>query len=396
MSIEIEQALLGLALSNNEMALIFDLQPEQFSHEMHRDLFSEILEGISNGKRVNPVTLKDRYDNAYLAGLITKTPSVGQSETMVEALKRDALRRQLRGAAQEALEAEDPDQALLILTGAIDDATRQTLSSSLRTARQVSESIVNDLKESPKIYSTGLQRLDYAMNGGFHEGRFYGFAADSGHGKSLLASTISNHMKNANVPHLLICAEMGEKETHQRSLAKDMGVDSRAFYDLSMRPPNFISDVAFKASREQTCMIYYDDPFLTFTRLQQVVTSAVVRFGIKGFILDYWQLIGGGERDRADFLGRVAQWQASACKRFKLWSMNTAQLNRDGEVLGSGGLKRAVDQMYHLIRPDETLPTAYFEMKKTRYTKFMHVGSADRPSVQINEKGGYFEQISNY
>jgi len=393
MNLEIEQGVIGLLLTNNQLVAISELLPSHFAEPIHSDIFSEIIQGHSTGKLVTPVTLKDRYPHDYLASLIGAATTTTMLEHHSQSIRNEATKRKLHEAARGILES-DASGAMAIIMNALDDANRSILGSQMRTAKQVSENIMKELAAEPPVYSTGLSRLDFAMNGGLHEGRLYGFPADSGHGKTLLASTISNNLKNAKVPHLYICAEMGENETHQRSIAKDLGIDSRAFYDKMCRGENFWSDLGYRAQTESECLIYYDDPFLTFDRLKQVISAAVVKYRIKGFILDYWQLVGGGERDRADFLGRVAQWQASACKRWKLWGINTAQLNRDGEVLGSGGLKRACDQMYNLIRPEMTEPYAYLEMTKSRYTKFIHVGSAQKPSLKINEKGGYFEQLS--
>lgn len=396
MSLQTEQELLGLCLNNNEIAAAYELLPDHFSEPVHQDIMAEIREGVSLGKRVSPVTLRDRYDAKYLAGLIGCAASSRVADILADKLKKTATHIKLNQLAISIQEAASNEDAMTLITSAMDDIQRVQLGNQLRTAKQVSLNIINDLADNSPVYSTGLPRLDFAMNGGLQQGRMYAFPADSGHGKTLLASTISNNLKNNRVPHLYICAEMGENETHQRSMAKDMRIDSRAFYDETKRNETFWSDIGHHANTENECLIYYDDPFLIFDRLKQVVSTAVIKYGIKGFILDYWQLVGGGEGDRADFLGRVAQWQAAACKRWKLFCINTAQLNRDGEILGSGGLKRASDQVYHLIRPEETQPYAYLKMTKSRYTKTMHVGSETNPSLKINELGGYFEQVSAY
>lgn len=394
--LELEQAILGVLLMNQSAIGTLDIQPHHFSDAMHQELFAEMRKGYEDGKTVSPVTLKDRFDGKYLVGLISSTTGLVNLADCAEKLISAASYRALRAAAEYVLSGKGGNaECIAAMTTAIDDVSRDTLSSQLRTAKQVALNVTNALAEDVPCYPTGLPRLDFAMNGGLHQGRMYGFAAESGHGKTLLASTISNNLKNTNVPHLYICAEMGENETHQRSMAKDMGVDVRAFYDESKRNQSFWSDLGNCAMNESSSLVYYDDPFLTFERLRQVICAAVAKYKIKGFILDYWQLVSGSEKNeqRADFLGKVAQWEAAACKRYKLFSINTAQLNRDGEVLGSGGLKRACDQMYNIIRTDPTEPYAYMEMTKSRYTKFMHVGNGTNPSLKINETGGYFEQI---
>lgn len=394
--LEAEQAVLGVLLMDASLVGSLELQAGHFSDATHQGIFHEIRIGYENNRTVSPVSLKEKFDPQYLAGLVSSRGIIdlhGYSKRLIEL----CTTRQLRQAAEYVLSGASNSECVAALTNAIDDAARESLSSQLRTAQQVALNVTNALADDAPCYPTGLGRLDFAMNGGLQQGRLYGLAAESGHGKTLLASTISNNLKNSGVPHLFICAEMGENETHQRSMAKDMGIDVRAFYDKGKRGENFWSDLGYCATNESNNLIYYDDPFLTFERLRQVVCAAVARYKIKGFILDYWQLVTGMEKgeQKADFLGRVAQWEAAACKRYKLFGINTAQLNREGEVLGSGGLKRACDQMYNIVRPEETEPYAFMEMTKSRYTKFMHVGSKDRPSLKINETGGYFEQMNN-
>ncbi len=400
---EIEQAIIGTLISHPQAieTLQAELRAEHFYAEIHGRIYDSIRFMRERGEAVTLAKLKSGLTNSeisYIVALVKASTSVINLRDYAETLVKLAARRVLQTAAYQVLEAgNEIENAQLVssLACALDDANKQSLSHSMRTDRQVAENIVGELKSGRSHYLTGLDRIDVAMQGGMQEGRLYGIAADSGHGKTMLACTISNHLKRSGVKHLFICAEMGEIETHSRSMAKDMDVDIRAFNDESKRGQHFWSRLGEIATSENGSVIYYSDPFLTFDTLRQVITTAVAKYKIKGFILDYWQLVGGKNTKDSDatFLGMVAQWQAAICKRHGLFGLNTAQLNRDGVVLGSGGLQRACDQMYFLLRPDETEPYAYLEMKKSRYTPFMHIGDATNPSLKINGRGGFFEQI---
>lgn len=394
-NIEAEQSILGTLLANNAaIYALTDLRAEHFYEETNRALFSAISEGINNGDMVSPITLKDRFDAKYLVSLLSH--SVLDLKTLAKNLIDLAVSRRLQQAATDVLYGEmDGTEAMGVFSAALLDAGQSTLSARLKTGKQVALEIIDELSQDVPVYSCGLTRLDHAMGGGLHAKRLYAFPAQSGAGKTLLVSTISNHLKNNDVAHLYICAEMGERQTHQRSLSKDMRADSRAFYDKKHRGENFWSELGTAALNEKECLVYYDDPFLTFERLQQVIYAAVVQHKIKGFILDYWQLVRGQQRgqNQSDFLGEVAQWLASACIRYNLFGIVTAQLNRDGEILGSGGLKRAADQVYNIVRPDEFEPFAHLQNEKSRYTMRMSVGDENNPALKINEIGGYFEQV---
>lgn len=394
-NIEAEQAILGTLLASNAAIYqLSDLSPEHFHDELHRHLFDAISVGITAGDTVSPITLKDRFDAKYMVSLLSHT--VVDLKTFARTLTDLAVSRRLQQAAMDVLYGEmDGTEAMGVFSSALLDAGQSTLSARLKTARHVSLEIIDELAVDVQVYSTGLPRVDHAMGGGLHAKRLYAFPAQSGAGKTLLASTISNHLKNSDVAHLYMCAEMGERQTHQRSLSKDMKADSRAFYSKQHRSDTFWSDLGQAAKNEKECLVYYDDPFLNFERMKQVIYASVVQHKIKGFVLDYWQLVRGQNKgqNQSDFLGEVAQWLASACIRYDLFGIVTAQLNRDGEVLGSGGLKRAADQVYHIVRPNEFEPYAHLVNEKSRYTQRMSVGDENNPSLKINEIGGYFEQV---
>lgn len=405
-NLEAEQAVLGTILTHNEaLVQLVDLRVEHFYDPVNQMIFEEAQECIQNGRVANPVTIMKNLagrakglDSKYLAKLAAASAVVANVSAYGKIIIDLSCTRILRGAALRVLnspnDSEIPELAA-ILTNALDDSLKNSLSNKLRSGFEVRTEIIESFNKNNPSYKTGLNKLDIAMGGGLQEGRFYSFSADSGHGKTMMATTISNNLKNSGVKHLYICAEMGDNETHSRSIAKDIGAYTKAFYDKDMRDEEFFNNLGNSPSDCDRNVIYYSDPFLTFDTLKHVISVAVTKHKIKGFILDYWQLVGGNTKrvNESTFLGEVAQWQAAACKRWNLWAINTAQLNRDGFVLGSGGLQRAVDQMYFIHRPDVTQPYAWVEMKKSRHTKFMNLGSAEDPRYIINERGGFFEEI---
>jgi hypothetical protein len=148
--------------------------------------------------------------------------------------------------------------------------------------------------------------------------------------------------------------------------------------------------------------IYLDAPAITFDRLKHAVVTAHMRHGIKGFILDYWQLVSGkdGRASEAYHLGEVAQWIAEICRKLDIWALVAAQINQDGNTRGGEGMRLAFDQVYHL-QPvgqdggDITLPGRWLEMMDTRYTQWANIGSPDMAGLMLNEKGLFFEEVTS-
>ena len=217
-------------------------------------------------------------------------------------------------------------------------------------------------------------------------------AGESGVGKTVLLGTISYNLNKASVPHLFIAAEMGAMQIHQRQMARSMMEHTNSFI-FKRRDSKFISKAILQAGEEGSQGLYLDAPAISFERLKQVLGYAVSKHGIKGLILDYIQLVTGkpkGESDAA-FIGEVAQWLAAFCGRNDIWLLSVAQLNRDGDILGSGGIKRAADQIYHIKK--NTGDGVYLECDKSRYTMQNHVGSESYPAFRLNKFGAFFEEV---
>jgi replicative DNA helicase len=96
-------------------------------------------------------------------------------------------------------------------------------------------------------------------------------------------------------------------------------------------------------------------PGLTFEDLRRKISNVVMRHGIRGVILDYWQLVGGVERDHTQAMhqDRVAQFLADTARREGIWVIAMAHLNQDGNTRGGEGIRLASDQAFELHRdPD--------------------------------------------
>jgi replicative DNA helicase len=282
------------------------------------------------------------------------------------------------------------------LSEGIEAANKHALSKRIVDGETVHQNILRELETPRPAISTGFSRIDKALNGGIRKRKMYIIGGASGDGKTLLAVAVSNSVRKRGARHLFICAEMGAEETHARNLAIDTGVNAEAFDNPYKREADFFDRVT-RPTINASHVFYYDDPFLTFDALKQAVSTSVARDNIEGFFLDYGQLVGGFNQrgNKSDFFGEVAQWIAAACKKWNIWAIVTVQMNREGEVLGSGGFKRACDDMFIIQRPDKTQPYAWLKRDKARGTRFMDVGGENDRSLMITENGYFVEYDDN-
>jgi hypothetical protein len=134
-------------------------------------------------------------------------------------------------------------------------------------------------------------------------------------------------------------------------------------------------------------------PGLTFEDLRRKISDAVMRHGIRGVILDYWQLVGGAERGHTQAMhqDKVAQFLADAARREGIWVIAMAQLNQDGNTRGGEGIRLAFDQAFELHREPDS-DGAWLQMIETRHTPWQDLGSKHQPGLWLHKRGLYFDE----
>lgn len=408
--VEQEQELLGAVLCNNSLFhKVSDLSAHAFYEPLHQRIWESVVHRITAGDMVTPITIRHEFDGddalvdigggAYLA----KLASIGGLALAVPELKRSIVevynRRRLVLKCREAIEGltegtQTPAIELAGILGKVcDDVVSASEQHNRKNDAQICDEIVDELMATPAPVSTGLTRLDKAMDGGLHPGFSYGFAARPKVGKTVIASTISFNLAQRGIKHLFICGEMSAKEVHKRNLSRELDVYPSAFRGNTNRE-ELAKRILQARDASKRCIIWQNAPGLTFDELRRYVSSAVYGDKVKGIILDYWQLVGGKQRNQstAEHLDEVAQWIANFCRREGIWSIVTGQINQDGNTRGGEGMRLAFDQVYQIHREDITAPFAWLEMMNTRYTAWMDVGGKDAPSLIMMEKGPYFSE----
>ena len=410
-NIEAEAAVLGSMLSTAEVLhhLPF-LKAEHFHEPVHQRIFDAIRATAGRGMVATPVSLKEQFEkDDHLKdiggfGYLTKLTSlafrhgnpVEHARLVISLAKRRELIQGCIETAKAAAESPDltPEELANDLARLADSVSSEIDAQKTRDSKQVGEAIIDRLKSRVIPTSTGMSKLDRAMGGGLYPGRSYGFAARMKVGKTVLASTLSHNLNLAGVKHLFVCGEMGDEEIHERCLARQTDSDPSDFRGDGSDSPHFLGKIADYVVRDNRCAIYQNAPGLTFDALKRYVASALYRRKIQGVILDYWQLVGGKPKGKstAEHLDEVAQWIADYCRQHGIWSITMAQINQEGNTRGGEGIKLAFDQVYELIREDDSMPEAWLKMLNTRYTPWLSIGSKTSPGLFMNPKGPFFEQ----
>lgn len=411
-----EASVLGTILNNNDLLyqVIDQVNEDCFADLLHKEIYSCMKKLIDEGEKVSPARLWNRFakvlgeDNKNYLSALGVNGNAAHLTSNLKHLKDLAFRRKLSSLCSVVLDRltyfDDPgvQQAAYL----VNEATSILTGTSSQTCTDNIEAmcaIYDDMRSNVPAYcaKTGLRILDRAMAGGLYKNRVYAITAPAKCGKTMLATTISSYLCQNAHKHLFLCAEMGSREISYRMLGQTLGVAPLAFLDRLNKV--LIDEVGSIIPTMKRNIIFEDVPGVDFEHLQSLVELHVHKNKIEGFILDYFQLVSGGERNQtqAQHLENVANWIHRVCKRHNIWCVVLVQTNDELKVLGSRGLNRACDQIYRIERPldeqgDPVGSAAWLKLISSRYTRTYNLGSESEPCLRIHKNGTHFEEVVNW
>lgn len=451
-NIEAEQALLGALLVNNlAIGYLGQLLPEQFFEPVHQRIFAAIMELYALGKIATPLTLRHYFEadealvdiggGEYLARLAAASVTVINITDFGDLIHDLAVRRrlanlllaELRKLAKPQMYGERAADVQMRMVDALVDIDAGLSLRRIKTWKEVSQLVVTDVETALMPDGTGIPLLDDALLGGFHPRRSYCIQARMKVGKTgLMLSGYTNVVlayqsrydgeyaawaqgqvapdpKAPGAPRkrttLYVCAEMGERESHQRNLARLLGYNSTAFVrhrddmDFLYRLHDWNTNYADLPG------LYYDAPGITFGELRHVMTVAARRLNLGGIFFDHLGLVRPDKGKRREYSSKVdlyedvCAWIAQFCKEYNVWCVYASQTNREGNTRGGDAPDMFADAIMQLETDedreiDEVKTTvAWVKMKAIRYNARRDVGNSDWPKLMLHRDGPHFCQI---
>lgn len=400
--LEIEGRILATLMHVGDVPLFLAkvpfLQSLHFYSEEHGKIFAEIRKMSQDGA-VSSLSLSKALPALKnyikdLVGLEAPWTLVNDSNCVLALFKT----RQLFGFAdfikKEVSGEKNVNESLVLINSHFEDLFKKGFDLNIQNSKDLSLKIVEDLTAQHHINPTCLKCLDEAMGGGLYSGKSYAIAARKKTGKTLILSTISNNLNYQGVKHLFIAAEMSPTEIHQRNIARAINRNSLSFIGKAKSNPDFQQEVIDYWKQDPGNILYLGAPGITFDDLKMAIGSAILKYGIKGVILDYFQLVGGkSQREtQAQHFDDIAQWIADFCRKNDIWSLVAAQINQEGNIRGGEGIKLAFDQAYELKKSEKWTDQFYMVQTDTRYTPWCEIGTDDKPKLVLEKNGPYFRE----
>ena len=373
-NIEAEQALLGAVLFDNSAyeRLSDQLQGRHFYEPFHQRLFAAMEDYIRKGQLAEPIVLVERFKHdpafaelgglSYLANLVDRAPPAANAPDYGRvvydlALRRDLIRigGEIAQAAQADVEhtakdqIESAEQQLYTLaetgqssTGFIDFAT--ALHGAVEMA---AEAFSRD--GGLAGVSTGLVDLD-RMLGGLHPSDLVILAGRPSMGKTALATNIAFNVAKSYAYDILpngvrktssggvvafFSLEMSAEQLAMRLLADASGVPSDKLRKGEVDASEFgrVRDAALEI---QQAPLYIDDTGgLSMAKLAARSRRLKRQSGLDLIVVDYLQLVTGGEGSKADNrvqeVSMITQGLKALAKELSVPVVALSQLSRQVE-----------------------------------------------------------------
>ena len=213
---------------------------------------------------------------------------------------------------------------------------------------------------------TGLKKFDESTSG-LHKGDLIFIAADSGIGKTAIALNISLNAAKYGDPIAWYSMEMSKMQLMARMVAAESGIRASSIMYKPLSDEQIIA--IDKAMGDiSNCKLYFDDKSTSnIETIESSIRFMVRKFGIRGAIIDYIQLLSmNGRRGMTEeqTLGEYARRLKNLAKELEIWIIALSQLKRDSQnpvpndnrLRGSGQLKEAADTVMMIYRPEACDP----------------------------------------
>ena len=302
--------------------------------------------------------------------------------------------RQLARIAQHlSLEATrqevEPEEILSRLA----DRANQLLASGRESARgkkAVARTALERAMDDRPVVTTGLDGLDFMLQGGLQPRRLYGVGGLYGRGKTILLGSISDNLNLQKIPHLFMSMETDPEDIELRSCAKHFNANAALLAD-----PYSADHAALMESAQDYLDVvpeytwYEFCPGASLNEIHRMILRAKARYGISGFMLDYWQLIEGRERGQSEDAHHRSNINklAAICRQENLWGVVTAQVDDKGRLKYSDAMLQAAALYVRLVRDEDGMDVR-FEVEKSNYTRYASSLHASVPGMVFDAAAG--------
>lgn len=376
--LEAENAVIGSLLIDPCVLPILEasLTPEDFSMELHRQIYRAALELDRQGQPVDPVLIQQELGgeaaltSEYMLGLMDTTPTAANVEEYIrltlEASRRRSVAALCHQAAQRAESMDSPEDILAELASSADQllqsGTRKDLMSTTDCIMSFYDHRMAVDNDPDKAYvSTGYSQLNGVLAGGMINSGLYVMAARPGVGKTTMALNIAENVaKQGNV--LFISLEMDANQLTAKRIAR---VSSIPYNRLMMGQ---LSEAEYTKLSETTETLSKSKLHVNVRpglNMEDIIALTRKVKDLRLIVIDYFGLIQPGHKssaNRVEYTTEISGKVKQLARKLGIPVLLLAQLNREVEkraekrpqlsdLRDTGALEQDADAVIFLHRP---------------------------------------------
>jgi len=357
-NIEVEQALLGSILVNNEAAqkVLGFLSAEHFFEPVHGRIYGSILKLIDKNQIANPVILGPHFDNdegladvggaKYLVRLAASAATIINVVDYGKTIYALALRRTLIEVGEDIVNnaysdsesvsqfLEDAQNTLFALER---DGGQEWRTKALTEVMNEVYDLL-DTPDSVDFVPTGIQNLD-AIIDGFSPSRLYVIGAPAGCAKTTLALNMALNVARQGHPVAFFNLEMANKEMVPRIITNFVFADQEIPYRNFARKDFSEGEWGLiRSAREQLNglpLVVRDEPTVSISKLRRECRKLKRDMpDLKVVFIDYLQLMDIDGKDTGNDVVKYTQISRGLkllAKELKIAVVALSQLSRTHE-----------------------------------------------------------------
>ncbi len=354
-NIEAERAVLGSLLIDPDaiVKVANFLRAEDFYRQRHGALYTAMLALNERREPLDMVTLQDELERreeltnvggpAYIADLISTTPTAFYVDHYARIVERTAVLRRLIGAAGKIAEIaydesqeldEVIDRAEQIIYGVSESRVQRELTPIRAIMADVVDRIDFLARNQDMLMGvpTGFHALD-TMLGGFQKSDLIILAARPGMGKTSLGLSVAqNAAKNFSARVAIFSLEMGNDQLVQRLLSMETGIDSHRLRLGQVYEDEWDKLIAAANLLASTNVFIDDTPAATVNEIRTKARRLYAEYGLDMIIIDYMQLMtgqgGGRNENRQQEISYISRSLKTLARELNVPVIALSQLSR--------------------------------------------------------------------
>ena len=386
-AIDLEEVVLGaLLVDGNAMVEIDFLYSNMFYKEAHQIIFQAIYDVyLRGGMNVDLLTVSDKLKNDgnlekvggdyYLIGLTQKVSSSAHIEFHSRIIVQQYIKRELIKSSSRTIEMsyEDSSDVFDVLDTAYSELNEVAESSIKKQEVEFKDIVEGVVKRGEKIYRNEIKagiptpiRLMTEKMGGWRDTELIILAARPGMGKTSFAISKGLVAAKQGLPVAFFSLEMSKEQLTARILSMEYSIDNQKFNVHGLSPTD-IETIRNGKKMLDGLPFYIDDSAgLTIEQFQIKAKRLKSKFGVKMIIVDYLQLMSGGNpKNREQEISKISRGLKLIAKELKIPVIALSQLSRTCEsrstvnkrpilsdLRESGAIEQDADVVVFIYRPE--------------------------------------------